>query len=1585
MAKIYSNGIVSPKGFNMAAAEPTDQREIVEFYTDLVSLNNCYPGIEVKIKEQAYKEYKLVALPSNILTNWIESGSGTGDPGPQGDPGPIGPDGLSAYEVYVANGGVLTELDWLASLEGDDGIPGDPGVQGPPGPDGAPGTDGTAGPWGSIIGNIVDQTDLQDALAAISSNTVSADPVSYERARHEGQLYKNDTRQEVLIPGDDAIVGGVHAVRWVDEVNALYVIPRTTSVTSLLYKFDDLDDLTNYTTIDISVVGYTAPDELVWSPTKKKLYAVMCDNTYVQTAFVVLEIDPDTLAFSTVITDDIAMGIGFPAFNEFNGDLFIGAGNYSAFLYKYSLTTYLRTGVSDIIVSNAGTGCHNVLTDGTKIYASTSWTYDDSLVSRINPVTMVVEQQQAFANNPISAGGGGFTDDGVVVGDYLFLGTEFEIGGDYIVKIDKTDLSISTKLLVSNDKSGSIYAIDYDGKNLWYSGSDNLFGSINLETLECYEYTNRFASPFNEFIITGQKMLVAGSSFPYPVLDGSSYVGSQSLPTLPYKIVQLAEDGTVLSVKDLTAKTDEYKALTTFRQGVLVGDGTENKSYAIGLQNQFGVFYSNISAFTGGAVISHEAGAGQGLDVKSEGPLISTTQTDTKIDAVGNTALITKGYADANYSGTGGDAYLANTQEFTGSNTFSDTTYIKALAFTESLRIYTDDTHTATAGTISGDDFGDPWKLTITGNTGQGVLLNKGYGNQTDADIIADTSGKIFINKDYIEATYGPLADSNIWTGDNTFKSNTTTLGNTGINEGIGLTMLDGLGTPRAIFTAADPGISLLGNPGITLQGISNQLRYVGPDPTDDEGIGDRGYNDLRYASISTPVGDAFLGNIQEFTASNTFSATTNIKALANIERLRIYLDNTHTAIGGTIQAVDGDPDWKLSVAGNTGHGVLLNIGYGNQTDTDIANDTSGKILINKDYADANYGAGDGTIGGTIADNQVAVGGLTADTIEGSASLTYVGGNLNLGTGDLILTGDVGTFGAPAQDLYSTGLYTEYAETEQFYAFNKGGGFTNIQLGTGVGGQTLSWFWNTGNTEFSMQSAGLPTNISGDFRFNETIATIDAANARSLVSKEWVEAQAGGAETDPIFTAEEPNIAKLDANNTFAGNNVFSGPILNLGNGVAGIITFNDGNAQAANFTSSSTGIGMQHNSIQAFQWNGSVSEFDMTQPATDDDPTLGQHIGNRDYNDGRYVLGTAFYSDLTSSYDITNARFDGDWTVTGGQSAIGGGQLTLTSMLGGTSFSNAGLHEVVAGRKYMVTLRFSSYTGGILQVSVGGASPSGVINASGEHTVIVTSGGSNTLLNLTGASPVSGVLDYISVKLVPSTDFELVSDSSPQLGGQLDTNFNGILIEQTASNHPVIITGGGNTGETWIYGGGNTFFDVDAKKLEVDTNGGGSGVILNSYDENVVAHSIEMRDDSGTNARFVLRNHLETGFDLIGGDTLIRPRYDNNLTEVTADISITSANLSDYSGKIIYVNSASNVNITLNNITGGNNIRVSGMAITFIQKGAGTFTLVEGSSTTINTKTTLVSDGQWSIVEALAMEESGTPFNWLAFGNLAV
>lgn len=62
MGKIYKNLISTTAGFNYAAPQPLDDREVVQSYSDLaelVSSNQSYEGIEVYVKDDA-KSYKLI-------------------------------------------------------------------------------------------------------------------------------------------------------------------------------------------------------------------------------------------------------------------------------------------------------------------------------------------------------------------------------------------------------------------------------------------------------------------------------------------------------------------------------------------------------------------------------------------------------------------------------------------------------------------------------------------------------------------------------------------------------------------------------------------------------------------------------------------------------------------------------------------------------------------------------------------------------------------------------------------------------------------------------------------------------------------------------------------------------------------------------------------------------------------------------------------------------------------------------------------------------------------------------------------------------------------------------------------------------------------------------------------------------------------------------------------------------------------------------------------------------------------------------------------------------------------------------------
>lgn len=97
---------------------------------------------------------RIEALRSEIGTNFTElqaleaelaevAEGVVGPQGPEGPQGPQGEAGLSAYDIWLAEGYTGTEADFLASLQGPKG---DQGIQGPKGDTGATGPQGPAGP-----------------------------------------------------------------------------------------------------------------------------------------------------------------------------------------------------------------------------------------------------------------------------------------------------------------------------------------------------------------------------------------------------------------------------------------------------------------------------------------------------------------------------------------------------------------------------------------------------------------------------------------------------------------------------------------------------------------------------------------------------------------------------------------------------------------------------------------------------------------------------------------------------------------------------------------------------------------------------------------------------------------------------------------------------------------------------------------------------------------------------------------------------------------------------------------------------------------------------------------------------------------------------------------------------------------------------------------------------------------------------------------------------------------------------------------------------------------------------------------------
>jgi hypothetical protein len=108
------------------------------------------------------------------------------------------------------------------------------------------------------------------------------------------------------------------------------------------------------------------------------------------------------------------------------------------------------------------------------------------------------------------------------------------------------------------------------------------------------------------------------------------------------------------------------------------------------------------------------------------------------------------------------------------------------------------------------------------------------------------------------------------------------------------------------------------------------------------------------------------------------------------IDQLKTYIDSnlTHTGqvTGTTALALD-----VSAITAQPASGAVVG------TDTMIINDGGVLSEVTLDQLDTFFGGGGG-IGGSITDNQIAVGATTADDIEGSANLTFDGTRVQIGS-----------------------------------------------------------------------------------------------------------------------------------------------------------------------------------------------------------------------------------------------------------------------------------------------------------------------------------------------------------------------------------------------------------------------------------------------------------------------------------------------------------------------------------------------------------------------------------------------------------
>jgi hypothetical protein len=368
---------------------------------------------------------------------------------------------------------------------------------------------------------------LERRIGSYIYNIGSAKAVyDYTAAKALNQTYINVTATEKIEAGfDDATLGGVHAHVFIEDVKKWFVFTR--SAATKLYIYDDIVGFTSPTIIDISEGDYDSGiDSYTYNPKTRMIYFSYNDGTYSIPNTLVKSVNVDTLAVATVIDYNTGIVPAFPIVASDGDYIYTAEGNYGFKINKFTTAGVFVEAISPTtpIGSNAA---HGWVMDEGNLYVSTHITYvvTQSIIKiDLDTFTVVQQQEYTLLGANTGTGGGGFTNQIGILGNYIYLGQEKSTIKNEFYQVNKNDLSVFQILDVYNstDLSSFYFAKSFNGL-VYYGGEDDMIGSYNPENGINVNLENPFTYSINQISCNRDTLLYSGFDV-YPV-DNTGYVG----------------------------------------------------------------------------------------------------------------------------------------------------------------------------------------------------------------------------------------------------------------------------------------------------------------------------------------------------------------------------------------------------------------------------------------------------------------------------------------------------------------------------------------------------------------------------------------------------------------------------------------------------------------------------------------------------------------------------------------------------------------------------------------------------------------------------------------------------------------------------------------------------------------------------------------------------------------------------------------------------------------------------------------------------------------------------------------------------
>jgi hypothetical protein len=231
-------------------------------------------------------------------------------------------------------------------------------------------------------------------------------------------------------------------------------------------------DLSDYTQI-------TFPEELKYAQIADMLYSSTKDKIYCLTSWgtgtSIIEVDPDTLAYSLVVDDetyDLGSGASFST-----DESYIYVTCYGSIrTLKYNMSTWVR---DDDAVAVGSKG-HCSVCDGTNVFATYNNPPTDAKFAKIDPSDLSYEQVT------LPDGITNITDDGAVTDNHVWVGPEHV--GAPLCKFAKSDLSLEQ--IEIEGPSSICYGVFYLDGYIWMVYSEGALVRLDPATHKYHVFTD---------------------------------------------------------------------------------------------------------------------------------------------------------------------------------------------------------------------------------------------------------------------------------------------------------------------------------------------------------------------------------------------------------------------------------------------------------------------------------------------------------------------------------------------------------------------------------------------------------------------------------------------------------------------------------------------------------------------------------------------------------------------------------------------------------------------------------------------------------------------------------------------------------------------------------------------------------------------------------------------------------------------------------------------------------------------------------------------------------------------------------------